>query len=378
MPPKGGYFYKYGDVMGLNSNRIIDMINDKEGSEVAYDLTKDNPTEVKRWIPIGAKVLDLSIAKGFSAGIPVGKISSIAGLQSTGKSFLATKIAESAQKKHDMTVVYFDSESAVSPEFMKNAGVDLDNLVYVQAKSIEFVFRTMQMLLARLTEKDKRIVFFWDSMTLTVSEKEDENDLDPNSTVAQKPRILSKGIRNLVLPLANKGCALVILNQLKHYIAKRFDDTPNKKYFTPGGQAPKYSYSLEIWLTRRGAKSAQINNDDGERVGSEVKATIKKNRFGMEGRECYFYIYWGDDDVRFIEEKSWLEAISGSDRYSGGAWKKFKKKDGTWSKSFHGEDAAIEAIKSNDDGVRDIVLEILEEELENKKVDEKEDVETEE
>lgn len=376
--------------MAIDSKKMIDMINDLEGSDVAYNLTKENPTEVKYWIPTGAKALDSSIAKGLVAGIPGGKISSIAGLESTGKSFIATQIAANAQKKHNMKVVYFDSESAIDPSFLERAGVDLSELVYVQAKSVEFVFRTMQHLLSLMKneanlekgEEQQRILFIWDSLTLTISEKEDEDDYDPNSSVAEKPRILTKGIRKLVLPLANKGCTLLILNQLKTYIAQRFDDTPNKKYFTPGGKAPKYSYSLEMWLTRRGAKSAKVNDDEGDQIGSEVKVSIEKNRFGREGRICYIYMRW-DDHVEFIEEKSWLEAIKDSDRYEGGAWKKFKKKDGTWTKSYHGEDKTIEAIKANEDGVRDLVIEILEEHLTKKIAEpavspEEEDEETEE
>ena len=62
------------------------LINKTTGMNVAHDLTKDNPTEVKQWIPTGSRWLDSIICRGKMAGIPVGKITEIAGLPATGKS----------------------------------------------------------------------------------------------------------------------------------------------------------------------------------------------------------------------------------------------------------------------------------------------------
>ena len=74
------------------------MINKKAGRNVAHDLREDNPTEVKEWIPTGSRWLDSIICKGKYAGIPVGKVTELAGLEATGKSFLAAQVAANAQK----------------------------------------------------------------------------------------------------------------------------------------------------------------------------------------------------------------------------------------------------------------------------------------
>jgi RecA/RadA recombinase len=71
-----------------------------------YDLREENPTDVKEWIPTGATWLDGIIAKGRMGGIPVGKIIEIAGIQATGKSYLAAQIAGNAQKQ-GIIPVYF-------------------------------------------------------------------------------------------------------------------------------------------------------------------------------------------------------------------------------------------------------------------------------
>ena len=83
------------------------MINKKAGMEVAHSLVGENPTEVTEWIPTGSRWLNSIICRGKIAGIPVGKISEIAGLEATGKSFLAAQAAANAQKM-GMQVIYFD------------------------------------------------------------------------------------------------------------------------------------------------------------------------------------------------------------------------------------------------------------------------------
>ena len=115
---------------------IADMkkfINKKVGLDVAHDLRQDNPTTVKEWIPTGSRWLDSIICRGKMAGIPVGKITELAGLSSAGKSFMACQIASEAQKMGHF-VVYFDAESAIDPLFLTNSGVDIENtFMYVQA-----------------------------------------------------------------------------------------------------------------------------------------------------------------------------------------------------------------------------------------------------
>ena len=113
------------------------MINKKLGREVAYDLQEDNPTEVTEWISTGSRWLDSIVCRGKLAGVPVGKITELAGLEGSGKSYMAAQIAANAQKQ-GISVVYFDSESAIDPDFLVKAGCDIEKLLYVQADSVEF------------------------------------------------------------------------------------------------------------------------------------------------------------------------------------------------------------------------------------------------
>ena len=286
------------------------LINKTSGLEVAHNLNEENPTDVKEWIPTGSRWLDSIICRGKLGGIPVGKITEIAGLEGTGKSFMAAQIAGNAQKM-GITVVY------------------LDEMIYVQTQNVEQVMETIEVLMA---SGQQRFLFIWDSLAMTPTISDVEGDFNPQSSMAVKARILSKAFQKLTIPLANTKSAFLVLNQLKTNIPSG----PNARiiamttpWVTPGGKATNYACSLRIWLTGRKAKSAFIEDESGFRIGSEVKVKLEKSRFGTHGRNCAFKILWGTDSVGIQDEESWLEAIKGSDNLKqAGAWFSLVYKDG--------------------------------------------------
>ena len=141
-----------------------------------YDLREENPTDVKEWIPTGATWLDGIIAKGRMGGIPVGKIIEIAGIQATGKSYLAAQIAGNAQKQ-GIIPVYFDAESAINSDFLTKAGCDLENLIYIQPPDLESVFETMETLMG---SSEQRFLFIIDSLAATPTKVDTEGTFNPN------------------------------------------------------------------------------------------------------------------------------------------------------------------------------------------------------
>ena len=339
---------------------LMKLVNKKAGRSVAHDLTGDNPTSVKEWIPTGSRWLDSIISKGRVAGIPVGKVTEIAGLESTGKSYMAAQIAANAQKEGKL-VVYFDSESAIDPSFLERTGCDLARLMYVQASSVEFVLETIEELLAAT---DEQIVFIWDSLAFTPSVSDVEGDFNPQSSMAVKARILAKGMSKLTIPIADKQATLLVLNQLKTNIPQG----PNARivamttpYTTPGGKAMHYSYSLRIWLTGRKAKASFIEDEKGFRIGSEVKIKLEKSRFGTQGRSCAFRILWGTEEIGIRDEESWFDAIKSSESLSSaGAWYTLKTSGG-YEKKF--QPSKWTGLITSDPEFRAEVIKIMDEEI---------------
>lgn len=309
--------------MGIKD--LKDLLNKKIGAVVAHDLTEENPTEVKDWIPTGSRWLDSIICKGRVAGIPVGKWTEIAGLEATGKSYMAAQIAANAQKK-GIQVVYFDSESSIDPAFLTAAGCNLDELLYIQATTVELVLETMETVLG---QTEDRVLFIWDSLAMTPAKADLEKDFNPQATMAMKPRVLAKGTEKLSLPVADKQATVLILNQLKTNITSNVAEAMTTPYFTPGGKAMAYVYSLRIWLTGSKSKKNFITDDNGFRLGKLLKCKLEKSRFGTEGRSCEFKIMFGTEKPGILDEESWLEAIKISDRVKTGAWYSLVYRDGT-------------------------------------------------
>jgi len=344
---------------------ISDMkkaINKKLGMEVAYDLNHENPASIKDWIPTGSTILDWLIYPGKKAGIPVGRITELAGLSAAGKSFMAAVIAANANKK-GMKVIYFDSEAAVDAEFLEKAGCNKDQILYVQAVSVEKVLSSIEYLME--TWPDEQLLFIWDSIAATPAEKDVEGDFNPQSSMAQKPRIFSKAFAKLQVPLERTQSTLLLINQLKTNITTNVAEAMTTPYFAPGGKAIEFHCALRIWLTRRKAKAGKVLDDNGTQIGSEVKAKIQKVRSAGYGRECTFDVLWGGSDVRIADEESWLHALSKikSDRYkASGAWKSIIDKKGKEYK-FQSKDW-LEKLK--DKNFKTAVVEVLEEEYMNK------------
>ena len=340
----------------LSIEEMRKMINKKAGADIAHNLNEDNPTEVNDWIPTGSRWLDSIICKGKLAGIPVGKVTEIAGLEATGKSFLAAQVAANAQKK-GIDVVYFDSESAIDPAFLERAGCDVNTILYVQAQSVEFVLETIEDLLAN---NENRMLFIWDSLALTPAISDVEGDFNPLSSMAVKARILAKGMSKLTVPIANSQSTFLVLNQLKTNITRSPSEALTTPYMTPGGKAMIYAYSLRVWLTGRKAKNSFVTDDKGFRIGSEVKVKLEKSRFGTQGRQCNFKILWGTEDIGVQDEESWFEAVKGSDKIKqAGAWFELMFEDGT-SEKFQ---ASKWASKLEDIKFKKRVLQIMDEEV---------------
>jgi len=339
---------------------LMKLVNKKAGRNVAHDLTGDNPTAVKEWIPTGSRWLDSIICKGQMGGIPVGKVTEIAGLESTGKSYMAAQVAANAQKQGKL-VVYFDSESAIDPSFLERTGCDLARLMYVQASSVEFVLETIEELLGATEDQ---LVFIWDSLAFTPSVSDVEGDFNPQSSMAVKARILAKGMSKLVIPIADRQATLIVLNQLKTNIPQG----PNARivamttpYTTPGGKAMHYSYSLRIWLTGRKSKASFIEDDKGFRIGSEVKCKLEKSRFGTQGRSCAFRILWGTEEIGIRDEESWFDAIKGSECLtSAGAWYTLTMPEG-YTKKF--QPSKWSQLITSDIEFKEHVIRLMDEEI---------------
>ena len=294
-------------------NDLRSELNKAAKENVAYDLHGDNPTNVKTWISTGSTLLDYIISNRRDGGIPVGKLTTIAGESASGKSLVVTQILANTQKMGGLAV-YIDTENAASPEFMEQLGLDTkNNFMYVQPGTIEEVFENIERLIGLIREKapDKLVCIVWDSVAGTPVKAEIEGDYDPNSRIGLTAKALAKGMRKVTETLGKAQIALVFVNQLKVNIGVMFGDNRVE----PGGKALPYHASTRIWLTQhKGKANGQILNDKKQVIGFHTSAKTMKSRFGPSPRSCQFDVLFdlANDRVGVDDEGSWLNAIAGT------------------------------------------------------------------
>jgi len=344
---------------GLSSKDIAKMINKKAGRSVAHTSDQENPANIKDWIPTGSRWLDSIICRGQLAGIPVGRVTEIAGLESSGKSYMAGQVASEAQKK-GIKVLYFDSEATMTSEFLEKLGCETggeNQILIIQPDDVEMVLETMEMCMAN--DPDNRYLFILDSLAMTACRADHEKDFNPQSSMAQMPRVLSIGMKKLVVSLSKTQSTFLVLNQLKTNINV---SNPmmmlSQPWFTPGGKAMIYAYSLRVWLTGLKGKRTFIEDDNGYRIGSEVKAKLEKSKFGTQGRICNFKILWGGSEVGILNDESLLNAIKPSDKLkNSGAWFNLEGYD----KKFQA--ATFPKLMQSDPKFSKLVYDIMDEEV---------------
>ncbi len=343
----------------LSSKDILKLINKKAGRTIAFTGDQENPADVRDWISTGSRWLDSITCRGQLAGIPVGRCTEIAGLESSGKSYMAGQIAREAQKK-DIKVLYFDSESTMSKEFLEKLGCTVDgedSVIIIQPDDIEQVLESMETVMSG--DPDTRFLFIIDSLAMTPCRADLEKDFNPQSSMAQMPRVLSLGMKKLVVSLSRTQSTLLVLNQLKTNINVTNPMMMlSQPWFTPGGKAMIYAYSLRIWLTGLKGKKTFVEDEAGFRIGSEVKAKLEKSKFGTQGRICNFKILWGGEVAGILNDESLLTAIKSSDKLkNSGAWFTL---DG-YDKKF--QSATFPKLMQTDEKFAQIVYKIMDEEV---------------
>lgn len=282
---------------------LVDLIN-SEMKDSAYLLGRDKtPANISDYVSSGSSLLDLIISNRKNGGFPTGRISVLAGLESSGKSLIAAHALSSTQKKGGVAI-YIDNESSCSDEFLKAIGLDLSKLVYIHLEAIEDIFSTIEKIIAVIREKhpDTLITIVVDSIAAASSKKELEGNYDKEIYGGDKPAIISKALRKIVQKIARYKVALIFTNQLRMNINSGGFGDPYKP--TSGMALPFYS-SMNIRLTKMG----KILHGENV-VGVKVKAIVNKSKISPPYRSCEFNVYF---DRGICDYEGWFNVLERAD-----------------------------------------------------------------
>lgn len=257
--------------MQANKNTAMHAV--KTGNEVI-------DSDVSEYISTQCPALNVAIGR---PGIPVGRLTTLIGLEASGKSTLALHILIETQKIGGIAVL-FDAEKRYDKERGARMGIDNSRLITPNGETLEDMLEQMHALIDAVREEtpDRVLTIVLDSVAGSAVRA----DLDPenNSKITHAP-VLSAALRPLHAKISKQRVALVFVNQLRHNIV--FGPSYGKPdLIMVGEKSLTYWSSLKIMTTQAG----RLGDDKQNPYGIMVRAECLKNTVAPPFRQAIFNV----------------------------------------------------------------------------------------
>ena len=330
------------------------------------------------WISTGNYTLNKLISNDFHKGIPLGKVTVLAGESGAGKSFIAAgNVVKSAQQQ-GIFVVLIDSENALDESWLHALDVDTspEKLLKLNMSMIDDVAKTISDFMkdykaeyADAEDDDRpKVLFVVDSlgMLLTPTDVNQFQKGDMKGDMGRKPKALTSLVRNTVNMLGQYNVGMLCTN---HTYASQDMFDPDDKI--SGGQGFIYASSIVIAMRKLKLKVDADGNKTSQVFGIRAACKVMKSRYAKPFESVQVEIpyetgmspYSGLTD--FFEAKGLLKKSGNSLEYispvTGEVIKMFRK---PWNAN---KDGALETVMAeyNNDVVDAVEEEIIDMETNN-------------
>ena len=321
------------------------------------------------WISTGNYTLNKLISGDFEKGIPLGKVSVLAGESGAGKSYIAAgNIVKQAQDQN-IFVVLIDTENALDETWLHALDVDTspEKLLKLNLAMIDDVAKVMSDFMIDYKkdyadkEKDERpkVLFVIDSlgMMLTPTDVKQFEAGDMKGDLGRKPKALTSLVRNTVNMLGEYNVGLMATN---HTYASQDMFDPDDKI--SGGQGFIYASSIVVAMRKLKLKVDADGNKTSQVHGIRAACKVMKTRYAKPFESVQVEIPYETGMspysglVEFLEAKEVLKKSGNSLEYTshvtGEVIKMFRK---PWNAN---KDGALDLIMTEwDDHKVDPVVE---------------------
>ncbi|MDC1050941.1 recombinase RecA [Candidatus Marinimicrobia bacterium] len=281
---------------------VIEQIKKQTKDPNAIMRLGDGKKTIKNIEVISTGSISLNTALGIG-GLPKGRIVEIYGPESSGKTTLTLHAIAEAQKKKGIAA-FIDVEHALDPQYAKNLGVDVNNLLISQPDDGEQALEIAEALI-RSGELDILVI---DSVAALVPKAELDGEMG-DSHMGLHARLMSQAMRKLTGIVSKSQTCVIFINQIRHKIGVMFGNPET----TTGGNALKFYSSLRLEIRRRG----QLK--DGDRIiGNRTIVKVAKNKLAPPFTKVEFDILYGQG---ISYEGDLIEnALSGDILLQAGSW----------------------------------------------------------
>ena len=242
----------------------------------------NDPTD---WISTGNYALNYLISGDFNKGIPLGKVSVLAGESGAGKSYIASgNIIKNAQDQ-GIFVILIDTENALDEQWLQALNVDTseEKLMKLSMSMVDDVAKTVSEFMkgykdqhADNKEGAPKVLFVIDSlgMLLTPTDVNQFEAGEMKGDLGRKPKALTALVRNCVNMFGSWNVGLIATN---HTYASQAMFDPDDKI--SGGQGFIYASSIVIAMKKLKLKEDEKGNKISDVRGIRAACKVMKTRY---------------------------------------------------------------------------------------------------
>ena len=369
--------------------RMTNMARPFDVSKFRKSITKAVPglsvgfNDPDTWISTGNFTLNKLISGDFGKGIPLGKVTVLAGESGAGKSYIAAGNIVKAAQEQGIFVILIDSENALDEAWLHALDVDTgeDKLLKLNMSMIDDVAKTVSDFMKdykleyadKESEERPKVLFVVDSlgMLLTPTDVDQFNKGDMKGDMGRKPKALTSLVRNTVNMFGEYNVGLLATN---HTYASQDMFDPDDKI--SGGQGFIYASSIVIAMRKLKLKVDADGNKTTTVNGIRAACKVMKTRYAKPFESVQVEIPYETGMspysglTEFFEAKDILKKSGNSLEYispvTGEVIKMFRKpwnanKDGALDKVMEEFGSLPEEVQdANPDEVPDVIVEEVE------------------
>lgn len=250
------------------------------GSDFAQLMgeNEEDKYPIRDWISTGNYLLNAQISGDPYKGMPSGRIWQLAGMNSSGKTYVMLETVKNAQKLGYFFVLFETEFASNDKQELKTRGIDIENMIFAPVPTIEELTTQMINILDELDGKEKLIIGI-DSIGNISSDKELKDKTEgKDARDMTKQQALRAMFRTCTLKAGIKNVPIIPINHQYSQIGGFGGPVIS------GGEGPAYNASITSTVTK-----AQVK-EGTDTVAARITVTNEKCRTAKEKTKIKFDI----------------------------------------------------------------------------------------